>query len=90
METLCSGGAILGGFDEQIEYWSRDSADSSIYSVMVATGYLTECSEDCRRVAIPNKEIRQLFISAILWRFGKQGKDDVFQLIRAMIESDRC
>ncbi len=84
LETLCSGGPILGGFDDQIEYYDCDSIDSSIYSVMVATGYLTECPGGCRDVSIPNKEMHQLFISAILGRLGKQGKGDVFQLIHAL------
>ncbi len=85
---LCSGGAILGGFDDQIEYCDRDSADLSIYSVMVATGYLTECPEGCRRVSIPNKEILEVFRAEILDRFGDTVNEHLNRFLKAIKTGD--
>jgi len=70
---LCRGGSVSGGFNPRIEYYSRNSLDPSIYSVMVATGYLREtCSEGCHYVSIPNREIHEVFRMAILDRFGSR------------------
>ncbi len=89
LETLFSGGAIHGSFSSEFEYYDRNAIDSSIYSVMVATGYLREtCSEGSHEVSIPNKEVHEVFRQEILWRFGGSGRD-ASELIRAMVERNR-
>ncbi len=89
LEKLFSGDAVHGGYSPEFEYYDRNSLDSSIYSVMVATGYLREtCSEGWHEVSIPNKEIHEVFRQAILRRFGRSERD-VSELIRDMVEKDR-
>ena len=89
LKTLCSGGAVYGSYSSAIEYYDRESIDSSIYSVMVATGYLREtCSEGCHEVSIPNKEIHEVFRMAILDRFGNRVKKQSKGFLEAIKAED--
>ena len=88
LEVLFSGGAVHGGYSSEFEYYDRNALDSSIFSVMVATGYLREtCSEGSHKVSIPNKEVHEVFRQAILRRFGRSDRD-ASELIRGMIEEN--
>lgn len=67
IETLIAGGSIKKPINDQLTYRDVESKIDNIYSMMFASGYLT-ClgKEDGHyKLAIPNREIKKVFIKQI-------------------------
>ncbi len=85
LETLCSGGSIGADISTEIAYCDLHSPTSSLYPVMVASGYLKAIPQgNGYVVSIPNKEMFSVFAMMILKRYGNSVNKDVFDLIEAM------
>lgn len=71
IEQLIDGNSITKSINMELIYSELDSSIDNLWSVLFTTGYLTQHgrSEGTRyKLAIPNKEIRELFVSQIkLW-----------------------
>ncbi len=89
LETLCSGGTVGADLSTEVAYCDLHSPTDSIYSVMVASGYLKAIPQgNGYVVSIPNKEMFSVFATTILRRYGKSVNKDVFDLIEAMACGD--
>jgi len=89
LETLCSGGSVGADLSTEVSYCDLHSPTDSIYSVMVASGYLKAIPQgNGYVVSIPNKEMFSVFAATILRRYGKSVNKDVFDLIEAMACGD--
>lgn len=68
IEQLINNGTIVKAIREELTYKDLDSSIDNLWSILFSTGYLTqrgeitEESENGIQLAIPNKEIRRLFI----------------------------
>ena len=97
---LCDGKAIKADIQSNIAYCDLESAEDTIYSVMVAAGYLKaipdtdepdeeedeeENGDDVTyRVSIPNREMFKVFSETILKRFGTGVNCSLNDLIKAL------
>ncbi len=89
LEILCSGGAVSADISKEIAYCDLHSSTDSIYSVMVASGYLKAIPQGGGYVvSIPNKEMFSVFATTILERYGNSVNKDVFDLIESMTHGD--
>ena len=68
VEQLINGGSIIKAIRQELTYQEVEESIDNIWSVLYSTGYLT-C---CRRVpgkkmelALPNREVRELFIDLV-------------------------
>jgi hypothetical protein len=68
IEQLIAGGSMIKEINLEFTYHELDESIENIWSVLFATGYLTyreQVDENRYRLAIPNQEIRNLFVSQI-------------------------
>ena len=70
IEKLLDGKIILKAVKEELTYPELDDSIDNLWSVLYATGYLTKRHSDLEdgelvKLAIPNKEIRKLFIDLV-------------------------
>ena len=81
IEQLIAGEEIIMEIRQELTYSELDSSIENLWSVLFTTGYLTQhggCGEDRYRLAIPNQEIRKLFIRQIReWFKESAGTDRV-------------
>lgn len=79
IERLISGEEIVKEIHQELTYNELDSSIENLWSVLFTTGYLTQhgrAGEDQYRLAIPNLEIRKLFIRQIREWFRDVSRND--------------
>jgi hypothetical protein len=79
IEELVNGNSIIKKINQELTYNELDSSIENVWSVLFTTGYLTSygMTEDSSlKLAIPNKEIRSLFITQIQEWFNKTATND--------------
>jgi hypothetical protein len=83
IERLIAGESVVKEVRQELTYRELDTTIDNIWSVLFATGYLTQRgSEDGRKysLAIPNREITDLFVSQIREWFKDTIKNDATKL----------
>ena len=85
VEQLINGGSIIKAIRQELTYQEVEESIDNIWSVLYSTGYLT-C---CRRVpgkkmelALPNREVRELFIDLVKDWFEATTRADSGRIIR--------
>ena len=79
IERLIAGDEIVKEIHQELTYNELDSSIENLWSVLFTTGYLTQrgrVGEDQYRIAIPNREIRKLFIKQIWEWFRDVSRKD--------------
>ena len=78
IERLIAGDEILKEIHQELAYNELDSSIENLWSVLFTTGYLTQQGQEGKkyRLAIPNNEIRELFISQIREWFRDVSRKD--------------
>ncbi len=69
IEELVNGGTVVKKINEELTYRDLYQSIDNLWSVLFTTGYLTnrgEAGEDEYRLAIPNLEIRKIFIEQVM------------------------
>lgn len=83
MEHLIAGETIVKEIRQELTYSELDTSIDNLWSILFTTGYLTQkgvVDEKSFYLAIPNREIRDLFISQIWEWFGEVTKRDPSKL----------
>ncbi len=83
IERLIAGESIVKTVNQELTYSELDSSIENLWSVLFATGYLTLKERSTGRqfsLVIPNREIRELFISQIQEWFQAESRADVGKL----------
>lgn len=79
IEQLIAGEEIVKEIRQELTYDELDKTIDNLWSVLFTTGYLTQRGRvdgRCYRLAIPNREIRELFITQIReWFKDSVGRD---------------
>ncbi len=68
IEQLINGGTIVKSIRQELTYRDIEDSIDNIWSVLYSTGYLTQrerLPEKQMRLALPNREVRELFISLV-------------------------
>ena len=68
IEQLVNGGTIVKSIKQELTYKDMDDSIENVWSILLATGYLTQKERFFNRqfeLAIPNKEVRELFIDLV-------------------------
>ncbi len=78
IERLIAGDEIVKEIHQELTYNELDSSIENLWSVLFTTGYLTQRGQEGKkyRLAIPNNEIRELFISQIREWFRDVSRKD--------------
>ena len=79
IEKLISGEEIVKEIRQELTYSELDSSIENLWSVLFTTGYLTQRGQvgtDTFKLAIPNLEIRRLFIKQIREWFRETFQSD--------------
>lgn len=79
IECLIAGEYIEKEISQELTYEELDDKIENLWSVLFTTGYLTQqgrTDDDRYRLAIPNKEIRNLFIKKVREWFRDASKND--------------
>lgn len=79
IERLIAGEYIEKEISQELTYEELDDKIENLWSVLFTTGYLTQqgrTDDDRYRLAIPNKEIRNLFIKKVREWFCDASKND--------------
>ena len=79
IERLIAGESIEKDISPELTYDELDKNIENLWSVLFTTGYLTHhgCTESGKyRLAIPNREVRNLFIKKIREWFGDTSRND--------------
>lgn len=79
IERLIAGEYIEKEISQELTYEELDDKIENLWSVLFTTGYLTQqgrTDDDSYRLAIPNKEIRNLFIKKVREWFRDASKND--------------
>ena len=79
IERLIAGESIEKDISPELTYDEMDKSIENLWSVLFTTGYLTHhgCTESGKyRLAIPNREVRNLFIKKIREWFGDTSRND--------------
>ena len=82
IETLIEGKTITKEIKQELTYNELDKTIDNLWSVLFTTGYLTQHGKDGRKyqLAIPNLEIRELFVTQIREWFKEVSKQDTSKL----------
>lgn len=83
IETLIAGECILRKIDQTLTYREIYKSIDNMWSVLFAAGYLTQRSrteEGVYALAIPNREIRQIFVEQVLEWFQEEAHKDTCRL----------
>lgn len=83
IEQLIAGETIIRNINMELTYNELDTSIDNLWSVLFTTGYLTQrgrMEERGYRLAIPNREIRELFISQIQVWFDEVTRADESRL----------
>lgn len=79
IENLIAGNEIIKEIHQELTYSELDQSVENLWSVLFTTGYLTQRGRvDGRkyRLVIPNREIRELFITQIREWFRQTSRND--------------
>lgn len=78
IERLIAGDEIVKEIHQELTYNELDSSIENLWSVLFTTGYLTQRGQEGKkyRLAIPNNEIRELFILQIREWFRDVSRKD--------------
>ena len=94
MENLLEGGTISSVIDEQVFFGNIDSSEEAVWSLLLATGYLTAVSiqqmpdgSDVYVLKITNTEVRGMFTKLIRTWFNDQHAD-YNRFIKALLHND--
>lgn len=94
IEQLIAGKAIVKNINQELTYNELDRSIENLWSVLLATGYLTQrgrTEERKYRLAIPNREIQDLFVSQIQTWFMDTARADTRKLeefCKAFLKND--
>ena len=94
IERLIAGEWIMKPVNQELTYSEVDSTIDNLWSVLFTTGYLTQKGKEPGgrwKLAIPNKEIRELFIKQIQEWFKEETRADTGKLAevsRAFLEGN--
>lgn len=80
IERLISGESITKTLNMELTYNELDSSIDNLWSVLFTTGYLTQQSRTeraCCELIIPNREIRELFVTQIREWFRETTRADI-------------
>ena len=83
LERLISGETVLKKISQELTYRDLYKSIDNLWSVLFTTGYLTQRGKqgtDIYKLAIPNLEIRQIFIEQILEWFQEEVRRDTPKL----------
>ena len=83
LERLISGETVTKKINQELTYRDLYQSIDNLWSVLFTTGYLTQRGKqgtDIYRLAIPNLEIRQIFIEQILEWFREDVRRDTPKL----------
>lgn len=83
IERLIAGECILKPINQELTYNELDSSIDHLWSVLFTTGYLTQRGKGTggqRQLAIPNREIRELFVKQIQEWFKEEARADAGKL----------
>lgn len=79
IERLIEGESIEKPVNQELTYNELDRSIENLWSVLFTTGYLTQTGRKCGkqyRLAIPNREIRDLFVSQVQDWFRDETRAD--------------
>ncbi len=85
IETLINGGYIVKSVREELTYRDVDESIGNIWSVLYSTGYLTQQGRlpgKQMKLALPNREIRELFIDLVKNWFQDTALADTVRISR--------
>ena len=82
IESLIEGKTIIKEIKLELTYNELDKRIDNLWSVLFTTGYLTQHGKEGRKyqLAIPNLEIRELFVTQIREWFSEVSKQDTSKL----------
>ncbi|MCI9144296.1 MAG: AAA family ATPase [Lachnospiraceae bacterium] len=83
LELLVNGESVNKRINQELTYRDLYSNQDNLWSVLFMTGYLTlrgEADGDTCQLAIPNREIRKIFIDQILDWFQEEARRDAPKL----------
>ena len=83
IENLISGETVIKEIKQELTYNELDKSIENLWSILFTTGYLTQRERiDSRklRLAIPNREIKELFELQIREWFQEKSSEDVKKL----------
>ncbi len=79
LECLVDGGTVRRKIDQELTYRNLYKNIDNIWSILFTTGYLTQRGEadgKIYEVAIPNLEVREIFVEQILEWFQEEVRED--------------
>lgn len=85
IERLLSGGTICKPIKQELTYRELDSSVNNLWSVLFATGYLTQRGPSHGRqvqLAIPNREVEELFADLVEDWFKETSRSDLSRIER--------
>ena len=85
IERLIAGEEIIKPINQELTYSDLDDSIDNLWSVLFTTGYLTQRGRKTLgqwRLAIPNQEIRALFVKQIQEWFKEETRTDTGKLAR--------
>lgn len=85
IERLIEGNYIVKSINQELTYSELDTSIDNLWSVLFTTGYLTQKGPKSGKMyplAIPNREIRELFITQIQEWFKEETRADPEKLER--------
>ncbi len=89
LKTLCSGGTVTTGIDREIAYDDLRVFKNSIFSIMVAAGYLNAVPDGSKySLSIPNKEMFRTFAKQIIDRTELGANATVLDFVDAVETGD--
>lgn len=83
LERLIAGESIVKSVNQELTYSELDYSIENLWSVLFTTGYLTQKGRKSGKkfeLAIPNREIRELFVSQIKEWFKEETRTDAGRL----------
>ncbi|MCI8862736.1 MAG: AAA family ATPase [Lachnospiraceae bacterium] len=83
IEELINGGTVAKRLNEELTYRDLYSSIDNLWSVLFTTGYLTrrgEMTDETCELAIPNFEIRKIFMEQVMEWFQEEARRDAASL----------
>ena len=83
IELLINGGHVKKMVHQELTYRDLDSDIDNLWSILFTTGYLTQAGEDeegISSLAIPNREIRWIYVQQIRKWFKDESRKDTQKL----------
>lgn len=83
LECLLSGGIIVKSIKKELTYQEIDDSIENIWSVLLATGYLTQVGRASGKqveLAIPNREVKELFAELVKDWFQEHTRSDLSRI----------